>query len=325
MINILDVKPHVVSRDLSGYTTLLYGDPKSGKTTCATRFPKSLLLAFEKGYAALPGVMALPINTWGDYLTALRQLKDEAAKEKFSTIIIDTVDIAYDLCEQYICQVNGVSKIGDVPYGAGYSMVAKEFDNKLRSIVQENYGLVLISHAQDKMFKDELGNEYNRIVPTVPNKASTIVSRLVDIIGYSRPVTVDGETKTMLFMRGTTRYMAGTRFKHLVDHIEFNYKNLVNAIHDAIDLQMAEDGEEYFSDEAQNLHLNTVKEKDFDTVMDDFNKTVQELMAKNKEHYAPRITQIIESHLGIGKKVAECSRNQAPVIEIILSEIKDLD
>ena len=131
MINILDVKPHVVSRDLSGYTTLLYGDPKSGKTTCATRFPKSLLLAFEKGYAALPGVMALPINTWGDYLTALRQLKDEAAKEKFSTIIIDTVDIAYDLCEQYICQVNGVSKIGDVPYGAGYSMVAKEFDNKL--------------------------------------------------------------------------------------------------------------------------------------------------------------------------------------------------
>ena len=175
------------------------------------------------------------------------------------------------------------------------------------------------------MFKDELGNEYNRIVPTVPNKASTIVSRLVDIIGYSRPVTVDGETKTMLFMRGTTRYMAGSRFKHLVDHIEFNYKNLVNAIHDAIDLQMAEDGEEYFSDEAQNLHLNTVKETDFDTVMDDFNKTVQGLMAKDKEHYAPRITQIIENHLGIGKKVAECSRNQAPVIEIILSEIKDLD
>ena len=103
MINILDVKPHVVSRDLSGYTTLLYGDPKSGKTTCATRFPKSLLLAFEKGYAALPGVMALPINTWGDYLTALRQLKDEAAKEKFSTIIIDTVDIAATLCDKYIC------------------------------------------------------------------------------------------------------------------------------------------------------------------------------------------------------------------------------
>ena len=49
------------------------------------------------------------------------------------------------------------------------------------------------------------------------------------------------------------------------------------------------------------------------------------IMAKDKEHYAPRITQIIENHLGIGKKVAECSRNQAPVIEIILSEIKDLD
>ena len=30
-----------------------------------------------------------------------------------------------------VAKVNGVSKIGDVPYGAGYSMVAKEFDNKL--------------------------------------------------------------------------------------------------------------------------------------------------------------------------------------------------
>lgn len=32
-INLLDVKPHQVSRDLSGYITFLYGPPKVGKTT----------------------------------------------------------------------------------------------------------------------------------------------------------------------------------------------------------------------------------------------------------------------------------------------------
>ena len=47
--------------------------------------------------------MALPINSWADFRKALRQLKDEEIKKKFETIIIDTVDIAYDLCEKYIC------------------------------------------------------------------------------------------------------------------------------------------------------------------------------------------------------------------------------
>lgn len=35
-INLLDLKPHKVSRDLSGYITYIYGAPKTGKTTLAT-------------------------------------------------------------------------------------------------------------------------------------------------------------------------------------------------------------------------------------------------------------------------------------------------
>lgn len=29
MLNLLDIKPNVVSRDLSGYITLIYGTPKA--------------------------------------------------------------------------------------------------------------------------------------------------------------------------------------------------------------------------------------------------------------------------------------------------------
>jgi hypothetical protein len=65
-----------------------------GKTTNATKFPKALLLAFEKGYSALPGVYAQPINSWGEFLKVLRELKDSAVKEKFETIVIDTARIA---------------------------------------------------------------------------------------------------------------------------------------------------------------------------------------------------------------------------------------
>lgn len=85
-INLLNVAPHQVSRDLRGYSVFFYGEPKSGKTTIATKFPRHLLFAFEKGYNAIPGAMAQPINTWGEFRKALRQLQDPAVKEKFETV-----------------------------------------------------------------------------------------------------------------------------------------------------------------------------------------------------------------------------------------------
>ena len=36
-IDLLSLKPHKVSRDLSGYITYIYGAPKCGKTTLAVR------------------------------------------------------------------------------------------------------------------------------------------------------------------------------------------------------------------------------------------------------------------------------------------------
>lgn len=44
-INLLNIQPHKVSTDLSGYITYVYGQPKTGKTTLATQMPSALLLA----------------------------------------------------------------------------------------------------------------------------------------------------------------------------------------------------------------------------------------------------------------------------------------
>ena len=334
-INLLDITPHQVSRDLRGYSVFFYGDPKSGKTTIATKFPRHLLLAFEKGYNAIPGAMAQPINTWGEFRKVLRQLKDEKVKEKFETIIIDTADIAYDYCEKYICANAkrgdggvGVDSIADIPFGKGYGFVSKEFDDCLRSIVQMGYGLVLISHAADKTFKDEAGNEYNQIVPTLDKRARNIVSRLCDIIGYSRAVIENDKLVTKLFIRGTPRYMAGSRFKYTPDYIDFTYDALVKAIGDAIDEQMKTDGKEYFTDARNNLHTEAI-ELDFDALLETFNSIVNNLIEKESEekftsYWQPRIVQITEKYLGKGQKVSNCSREQTEALDLIVSELKDL-
>lgn len=336
-IDLLNIKPHQVSRDLRGYSVFFYGEPKSGKTTIATKFPRHLLLAFEKGYNAIPGAMAQPINTWAEFRKVLRQLKDEKVKEQFETIIVDTADIAYDLCEKYICANAkrpdggfGVDSIADIPFGKGYTMVAKEYDECLRSIIQMDYGLVLISHSVDKTFKDEQGQEYNQIVPTLGNKPRAIVSRMCDIIGYSRGVqNEDGTTSTKLFMRGTPRYVAGSRFKYTPDYIDFNYPSLVKAIGDAIDKQMEEDGTEYFTNERSNLYKDTRDELNFDDLMDSFNSIVNNLIDNTEEeefksYWQPRIVQITDKYLGKGMKVSQCSRDQVEALDLIVTDLQEL-
>ena len=326
-IDILNIKPHEVSRDLCGYTVLLYGQPKTGKTTIASQFPKALLLAFETGYLAIPGIMAQPINMWSEFKSVLKQLKSDEAKNTFSNIVIDTCDIAYDLCEKYICSQSGVSAINEIPYGQGWTKATKEFDEALRSIPQMGYGLVLISHAQDKTFTDENGREFNQIVPTLANRPRLIVDRMSDIIGYAHPVEEeDGSTHTVLFMRQTPRFVAGSRFKYTPDRIEFTYQNLVNAIGEAIDKQAAENNGQFVTDKRTTAH-DLAPEFNFDDLMAKFNKIISQIQEATGPmfgtQWAPRITFIVEKYLGKGKRASDLSRDQVEQLSLIVDDLVD--
>lgn len=300
---------------------------KTGKTTIASRFDKALLLAFEKGYAALPGVKAAPINRWSEFKQVLKQLKSDEAHALYKTIIVDTADIAYDLCEKYICNLNEVSKIGDVPYGGGYGQAKKEFDEALRVIPQMGYGLVMISHAQDKTFTDEDGKEYNKIVPTLANQPRLVVDRMVDLLGYARPVEdAEGNIKTLLFLRGTPRFEAGSRFKYTPEYIEFTYENLTAALNDAIDQQAAELNGEFVTDKREDAH-DASEPLDFDALMSQFNEMVMALQkavgADFGPKWAPVITEIVNKYLGKGKKVSDCSREQVEQLSLIVSDLEE--
>ena len=327
MIDIFSIKPHEVSRDLCGYTVLLYGQPKTGKTTTAAQFPQALLCAFETGYLAIPGVMAQPISKWSEFRQVLKQLNSEQAHKQFKNIIVDTVDIAYDLCEKYICNQNNISNVGDLAYGKGYALAKKEFDEVLREIPKMGYGLVMISHAQDKTFKDENGKEYQQIVPTLANQPRLVVDRMSDIIGYAHPFQEeDGTVHTTLFMRGTPRFVAGSRFKYTPDSIDFSYDNLVNAIGEAIDRQAKDFGGQYVTDAPTTAHISE-PELDFDDLMNQFNTLVSKIQEATGGAFgttwAPRIVDITDKYLGKGKKVSEMSRDQVEQLVLIVDDLTE--
>lgn len=190
------------------------------------------------------------------------------------------------------------------------------------------YGLVMISHSVDKVFKDEAGNEFNQIVPTLGAKARNIVDRMVDVLGYSRVVQDEnGNNVTKLFMRGTPRYVAGSRFKFTPDYIDFNYQSLVTAIGDAIDKQMEEEGSENFTNTRNNLY-SASPELNFDDLMNTFNNCIETLISNHstdfETNYQPKIIQITEKYLGKGQKVSNISRDQVEALSLIVDELKDL-
>lgn len=328
-IDIFNIKPHKVSRSLEGYTVMFYGEPKTGKTSTAAKFPKALLLGFEVGYLAIGGVKPQPINKWSEFKQVLKQLKDPKAHELYSNIIIDTADIAYDLCEKYICNQAGVSTIREIPYGGGFSQTSKEFDECLRAIPQMGYGLVMISHSQDKTFTDENGNEYNQIVPTLSNRPRLIVDRMSDVIGYAHPVEEeDGRTHTVLYMRGTPRFVAGSRFKYTPDSIDFTYDNLVKAIGDAIDKQAEEDAGQFVTDERTTAY-EVNEGPNFEDMKNEFKELtikIQRSVSKDefKESWTPKIIEITDKYLGVGKKVNDCTAKQSEQLALILDDLKDL-
>lgn len=326
-IDILGITPHEVSRDLCGYTIMLYGAPKTGKTTTAAKFPDALLLAFETGYLAIPGIKAQPIDKWSDFKKVLKQLKSPEAHSVYKNIIIDTADIAYDLCEKYICNANNVQTVGDIPYGKGYKLAAKEFDEALRSIPQMGYGLVMISHSEDKVFKDETGEEYNQIVPTLDKRPRLIVDRMSDIIGYAHPIQEeDGTVHTTLYMRGTPRYVAGSRFRFTPNSIEFTYDNLVDAIRDAIDKEAKANNGQYVT-EARTTAYDVKELPDFDALQKEFqdivNKVIAAVGGSFGTTWAPRINEIVANHLGPNQKVADMNRNQVEQLDLIVNDLKE--
>ena len=241
-MHLWEVEKNVISRDLKGKYVLLYGKPKSGKTTAACSFPDAVLLAFEKGYNAIGNAFPYDVNKWSDFKMALRDLEDQRSKDRFKTVIIDTVSICWEMCEKYICQQNGVQKIGDIPWGAGSTSCKKEFETSIRRITQLGYGVVLIAHSAARIEKTADGSDIEIISPDLPKRAAEVCNGIVDIIGYIGNEWVNGERKRWLYTRETPTLFAGSRFKYMPDKIPFGYDELVNAIAEAIEMAEEKDG-----------------------------------------------------------------------------------
>ena len=273
-INLLELTPHKVSRDLSGYLTFVYGPAKCGKTTFGSKMPGALLLAFERGYNALPGVIAQDITTWGEMKQVMRELKKPEVKERFKSIIVDTADIAADLCQKYICSQLGIENIGDGGWTTnGWAKYKKEFEDVFRSLAQLGYAVVFISHDKEKTITPQNAKEYQQIGSSMQSSALAIIENMCDIIGYAHPKVTENGARMVLTLRSPDNSVrCGCRFKYIEPEIDFTYEALTKALNEAIDKEANETNNQYVTTERQSAPI--LKEYDFDALMNEFKEIV---------------------------------------------------
>lgn len=327
-INLLDIQPHKVSRDLSGYITYIFGPGGVGKTTLASQLDRSLLIAAERGYNAIPGIMAQDVTSWSEMKQIVRELKKPEVKETFKSICIDTIDILADFCEKYICNREGVEKLGDIAWGGGFKMMKKEFEETFRTITQMDYALFFISHSKDKVFKREDGSEYNQIIPSLAPSYNEIIRNMSDLQGYAHQTKLEnGRPEVMLTLRSMDGSVeCKSRFKFIDAEIPFTYEALSKALNDAIEKEAEMTDNRFVTDNKVKKVIDDAP--DFKQVMNEFKEVVTKAQGgvdktTFKTEIAPKITEITERYLGKGRKVNECTPNQIEQLVLIVDDLKD--
>lgn len=216
--------------NLNDLTVLVYGPSKIGKSTWCSQSEGALFLATEAGLNNLD-VFQVPIGTWDELLAACKEIAE--GKHSFKTVIIDTVDNAYRMCAEHVCQKFKIEHESDLGYGKGYALINNEFYRVLNKLALLPYGLFLISHSQERELETRTG-KITRVVPTLPEKARKIVIGMVDIILFcdlELTAGADGKPvqKRVLRTKPNVNYEAGDRTGRLPEVIDLDFAKFVAA------------------------------------------------------------------------------------------------
>ena len=272
----LPTKPRPKNLDLADYIVLIYGRAGIGKTTAMASWPGTLFFSAERISKALE---VYDYNWENGGITSWRVLtqgvKDLKGSDRFGTVAIDTVDVAYQYCLEHVCKRKGITHPGDLKdYGKTWGEIRDEFTKAIRDIIDTGRGVVLSSHEKDEVIKSFSDAEFSRIRPTAPNQAYGVLKQITDFIVYVEYIRdKNGDTKRVMFTEGNDLFDAKNPHK-LPPILTFPeppgsvYEVLSRALNgdksDAInpaDIQPARDANSDFSAELINKAHTTRKEK----------------------------------------------------------------
>lgn len=177
---------------LADYTTLIHGMPKIGKSTFCAQAPDVLFLPFEAGLGALSVYQTDLIESWSQFGIILNEIKNEG--QKYKTLVVDTIEQAYELCLEYVSKKNGISHPGRAKdFGASWKDVSCEFARVLNKLASLPQGLFLISHSKQV----EINTPDRPIFRSVPDLSEGARKRLGQMVDTTLYFTMEEKALTI--------------------------------------------------------------------------------------------------------------------------------
>lgn len=168
----------------------IIGPPGIGKTTLGSGFEDCLfLVTSKKEVGRLKGIPFILIDSWEKAVEVIDELINNREKYLYKFIVIDFVDAAWTLCIIAACVKLGVSHTSDAAYGKGVDTVDQAFKKWVTRLVSSDYGLVFVSHTQQKDVIVQ-GGTVTKTICTLPPRARMILFPLINVIGCMEMRTV---------------------------------------------------------------------------------------------------------------------------------------
>lgn len=208
---------------------LLYGTEGIGKSTFAANAPAPIFLGPEDGTGQLDVTRFPKPLTWPDILEAVRTLTNDA--HEFKTFVLDTVDAAEPLLWTHMCERDSqpgkpaLRDIEDYGYGKGYQKALDEWRVLLSMLERlraaKGMNVILLAHADKKLFKNPEGEDFDRYELKLNIKAGGLLKEWCDAVLFAKFETyaITDEKKRV---RGVS---SGARLVHTQRTAAYDAKN----------------------------------------------------------------------------------------------------
>lgn len=209
----------------------IYGQPFSGKTTFANKFPDPLMINTDgnihfvdapyiaiKDKIEVTGRMTKKTLAWEIFKDVVAEL--EKKNNSFKTIVIDLLEDLYEYCRLYMYDQMGISHESDDSFRA-WDKVRTEFLSTLKRLMALDYeNIILISHEDaSKDITKKGGDKITSIKPNLQEKISNKLAGMVDIVAR---VVADDNVRILSFKSNEVIF-GGGRLTTKINEIALDY------------------------------------------------------------------------------------------------------
>lgn len=199
---------------------ILFGKPKSGKTTLASMLENNLIIDLEGGseFLSALSIQARNVNELGEIATLIRNKNTEAGKKFYNYITIDNATRLEEMCLSYACSLYNATPMGKafrgdvrtLANGGGYLYLRQAVRKVIDMFRELSDHLILIGHTKDRMINKE-GEELTEMALDLVGKLGDIVCGEADAVGY----VYRKKNETIISFEGGDNSVREARAPHL--------------------------------------------------------------------------------------------------------------